>query len=261
MRGMLRLGLFFVILAAVLFVSALVGILFPGWPGLRKFRAALSHAVAPKLLWVLNVKTTTRFLASPPFSSSGMRPGMTVSNHISYLDVLLIAAQVPTVFVTSTEVRDEPFIGTLCRLAGCVFVDRRSPRRLRSEIDEISKLIRDGLHVVVFPEATSTRGDVVRPFRRALFEAVKASGMPLWVGSIRYPEGTRMKASYAENDSFLPHLWRLMFTPFLEAEWSWLGGMGAAKLSSTSSLELATWAQALVESDFSMMPPPAKSFE
>jgi len=250
MRGIIRTVAFFLLLGLALLVSALVGLVLQKWSGLRRFRAALVHVTAPLLLEVLNVRTTTRFLASPPFSSSGMRPGMTVSNHISYLDVLVIAAQMPTVFVTSTEVRDEPIVGTICRLAGCIFVDRRSARRLRSEIAEISSLMKDGLHVVVFPEATSTRGDAIRPFRRALFEAAIHSGMPLWVGRIRYPEGTRMRVSYAENDSFLPHLRRLILTHQLRAEWSWLGGIGVAELSVQSASQIAAWAQALVESDF-----------
>jgi 1-acyl-sn-glycerol-3-phosphate acyltransferase len=250
MRGFIRTALFFVLLLLPLLVSAMAGLVLPRGVGLRKFRAALVHWAAPLLLLVLDVRIQTRFKAAPPWSSSGMRPGMTVSNHISYLDVLVIASQVSTVFVTSTEVRDQPVVGTICRLAGCIFVDRRSARRLRSEIAEVAHLMRHGLHVVVFPEATSTRGDEIRPFRRALFEAARASGMPLWVGRIRYPEGVRMRVSYAGQDSFLPHLRRLILTHRLEAEWSWLGGISAADLSSKTAAEIAAWAQGLVQSDF-----------
>lgn len=249
MSGMIRTGIFLLIVLFGLMLSAGLGLIWRPDRSLRRLRAQWVHILAPWLLRVLGVRTVTRYQVRPPLAVRGIRPGMTVSNHISYLDVLVVAAQLPTVFVTSTEVRDQPIVGTICRLAGCVFVDRRSARRLRSEIAEVALLMKDGLHVVVFPEATSTRGDEVRPFRRALFEAARAAGVPLWVGRIRYPEGVRMRVSYAEDDAFLPHLRRLLLTRSLEAEWTWLGSLEASELVSRSAAELATWARAQVSSE------------
>jgi 1-acyl-sn-glycerol-3-phosphate acyltransferase len=179
---------------------------------------------------------------------------MTVSNHISYLDVLVAAAQLPTLFVTSIEMRDEPFVGWICRLAGCVFVERRSPRRLRAEIAELSALLRHGFHVVLFPEATSTRGTGVRPFRRALFEAARDAAVPLWVAQVQYPEGVRMRVSYAEDDAFLPHLRRLLVTHELRAEWTWLSLLEGTEIVSHSSQELASWAHSQIEAQFQPSP-------
>ena len=148
--------------------------------------------------------------------------GMTVSNHLSYVDVLLIATRYPVVFVTSTEVRDGFALGPLCRLAGGAFVDRRSTSKLRTEIAALARLMREGLHVVVFPEATSTRGDRVLPFKAAMFEAVRMAERPLWVARVSYPAAQLRTASYAGNDVFIGHLTGLLMAPRHTPTVTWL---------------------------------------
>ncbi len=99
-----------------------------------------------------------------------------VSNHLSYLDILVLAAQRPCCFVTSVEIRDTFFLGWLCRLGGCLFVERRNKFGLQGEISEISEALENGLNVLIFPEATSTNGDDVLRFRRPLYSAALTSG-------------------------------------------------------------------------------------
>lgn len=94
-----------------------------------------------------------------------------VANHMSYVDVLLIASSRPCCFVTSVEIKQTPVLGWIVQLAGCLFVERRSKAKLGNEVIEIEEALRSGLDVVVFPEATSTAGDEVIRFRRPLFNA------------------------------------------------------------------------------------------
>lgn len=94
-----------------------------------------------------------------------------VSNHLSYLDILIISSHLPTCFVTSKEMKETPFLGQLCLLGGCLFVERRSKAGLTEEIKELSNALDNGLSVVIFPEATSTNGEAVIRFRRPLFQA------------------------------------------------------------------------------------------
>jgi 1-acyl-sn-glycerol-3-phosphate acyltransferase len=99
------------------------------------------------------------------------RPALIVSNHLSYLDVLLIAGRFPGCFVTSEEVRRTPFLGHVTALAGCLFVERRSRASLGRETRSISDALKSGLDVILFPEGTSTCGETVLRFRRPLFQA------------------------------------------------------------------------------------------
>ena len=220
MRALIKIVPFAVLLACGLGVSALASLFFRHPLALQRFRAEWVHRLSPWLLDALGVRKSVIQRTSPPIG--GAVPGMTVANHISYVDILLIASEVPAVFVTSTEVRDSPGLGLICRLAGCAFVDRRSAHRLRGEIDALSSLIKRGLHIVVFPEATSTRGDQILPFKGALFEAVRRAEAPLWVARVDYGSAHLRAVSYAGDDLFGRHLLGLLSFGSVSGIVSWV---------------------------------------
>lgn len=95
-----------------------------------------------------------------------------LANHVSYLDVLILSSQFPAVFVTSVEVKQSPVLGWLARLSGAYFVERRDRSTLKKDILEIRKLLQQGLHVVLFPEGTTSDGTLILPFKGALLEAI-----------------------------------------------------------------------------------------
>lgn len=100
-----------------------------------------------------------------------------VSNHLSYLDVLIISSFFPTCFVTSTEMKETPFLGQLCLLGGCLFVERRKRSGITGEVAQITHALKSRLNVVIFPEAKSNNGETVLAFRRPLFQAAINSGI------------------------------------------------------------------------------------
>jgi 1-acyl-sn-glycerol-3-phosphate acyltransferase len=100
-------------------------------------------------------------------------PQLLVSNHLSYLDVLVISAYFPSLFITSVEIKEYPGLGFLARFGGCLFVERRSKAFIGSEVKEIKEALEHGHNVVIFPEATSTDGQSVLPFKNSLFSAVE----------------------------------------------------------------------------------------
>ena len=59
------------------------------------------------------------------------RGHLMVANHLSYVDVLVIASLTPSVFVTSVELRNTLLLGQLARLSGSLFVERRKASGLR----------------------------------------------------------------------------------------------------------------------------------
>ena len=50
--------------------------------------------------------------------------GAIISNHLSYLDIVIFAALRPCVFVSKLEMKSWPVIGWMTMMAGTVFVDR-----------------------------------------------------------------------------------------------------------------------------------------
>lgn len=148
----------------------------------------------------------------------GNGPRLLVANHLSYLDVFAILSAGPAAFVTSREVEKDPFLGTLCRLAGSAFVERRARGGIRNQIEGVAAMLADGLDVVVFPEGTSSDGSSVLPFKRGLFAAARAAGAAVLPLCINYREvnGTRLTREHRDcvfwygSMAFFPHLLRVV---------------------------------------------------
>ena len=141
-----------------------------------------------------------------------------VSNHLSYLDILVLASLHPTAFVTSVEIREMPGLGLLTELGGCLFVERRSRANLSKEIQDLTNALNKNIPVTIFPEATSTNAESVLRFKRPLFQASQDSGKSVTPICINYlkvdgeylNKQNRDTVCWYGSMDFLPHLWKLM---------------------------------------------------
>jgi 1-acyl-sn-glycerol-3-phosphate acyltransferase len=115
------------------------------------------------------------------------RGGVVVSNHLSYLDILLYSSVRPFVMVAKTEVRGWPLLGWLTAQAGTVYVERGGgPKTYPGVNAAMAEAYGSGLPVLFFPEGTTTDGAGVLPFRRGLFHSVLNNGVPLRTAALRY---------------------------------------------------------------------------
>ena len=62
-----------------------------------------------------------------PVSGTPPEGGLLVANHLSYVDILVLSAVHPFLFVAKSEVREWPLFGLLARLAGTLFIRRDLP--------------------------------------------------------------------------------------------------------------------------------------
>ena len=92
-------------------------------------------------------------------------PRLTVSNHLTYLDILVYGAVRPFVLVAKSEVRRWPLLATLASW-GHDFVDRGRSLQVAEASQQIEQGLRDGLAVLVLFEGTSSDGQEVLPFYR-----------------------------------------------------------------------------------------------
>ena len=167
MRLSIRTLIFTAALIGYFIVSSLVMLLSGfNFHRARPFLIQIVSIICKLGLKIFNVKVRKTF-APVDFNDNYL----IVSNHLSYLDILIISSYLPTCFVTSHEMKETPFLGHLCLLGGCLFVERRSRAGITGEVKELSNALDDGLNVVIFPEATSTNGESVIRFRRPLFQA------------------------------------------------------------------------------------------
>ncbi len=113
--------------------------------------------------------------------------GAVVSNHLSYLDILMYSSVRPFVMVAKTEVRGWPLFGWITSRAGTVYVERGGGPTTYPRVNaEMAEAYRSGLPVLFFPEGTTTDGAEVVPFRRGLFHSVLNGGVALRTAALRY---------------------------------------------------------------------------
>jgi 1-acyl-sn-glycerol-3-phosphate acyltransferase len=103
---------------------------------------------------------------------SRQMPLLILSNHVSWLDICVIAALAPVVFVAKSEVRRWPVFGWLAKLQRTVFIERQRRQKTGAATREIAGRLLGGDAVVLFAEGTSSDGTRVLPFRSALVGAV-----------------------------------------------------------------------------------------
>jgi 1-acyl-sn-glycerol-3-phosphate acyltransferase len=144
-----------------------------------------------------------------------------VSNHVSWVDIVVIGSLSPVAFVAKSEVRKWPLIGITAAIQRTVFVDRARRHRTSDAIGEIVERLASGTSVVLFAEGTSSDGNRVLPFRSALVGAInhaaaqgKAADVLIQPMSICYtgqygiPMGRQHRplvAWYGDLD-FVPHV-------------------------------------------------------
>jgi 1-acyl-sn-glycerol-3-phosphate acyltransferase len=91
-----------------------------------------------------------------------------LANHLSWLDIMVMAGASGTAFVAKEEVGAWPVIGWLARLNNSVFVARSARASVKSQSDSLRTALASGLPVALFPEGTTEGGAEVLPFRTSL---------------------------------------------------------------------------------------------
>ncbi|MCW8901647.1 MAG: 1-acyl-sn-glycerol-3-phosphate acyltransferase [Gammaproteobacteria bacterium] len=150
---------------------------------------------------------------------------MLVSNHISWLDIVAIAASTPVTFVSKLDLKSWPMIGVLAKSSGTVFIKRGSLFSMHQTISNLIDVLNSGRKTIFFPEGTTTTGVGVKKFNSGLFETAHRVGTPVQPVAISYfrnGEPDRDVAPYVDDDHFMLHLWTLLYRGKLELELDFL---------------------------------------
>ena len=111
---------------------------------------------------------------------------LVVAGHVSWLDILVLAAVVPGRFVARADLISWPLLGGVARRAGVIPIVRDSLRRLPGTVTVVRDRLVAGETVVAFPEGTTWCGRAFGRFRPALFQAAIDAGRPVLPVSIGY---------------------------------------------------------------------------
>lgn len=166
-------------------------------------------------LWLQQASRRVLRILSVDVRTNGPIPlkGLLVSNHLSYLDILVLSSVTPAVFISKSEVKRWPIFGWFARMSGTLFVDRTR----RSDVSrlnlELARALDEGGLVVLFPEGTSSDGSAVLPFKSSLLEPVTRIDHPLNISCIQYalPDGRPGEdVCYWGDMTLVPHLLNLL---------------------------------------------------
>lgn len=151
-----------------------------------------------------------------------------VANHLSYLDVILVGCKKPGLFVGKKEVKYWPLLGQLAWMGGTIFVDRskKGPTANRPYIGQIANYLKKGLTILVFPEGTSSNGEGVLVFKKAIFSSPILAETPILPITLRYtsvnkqpfgPENCDL-VTWHSDMTFVDHFWGVLKLKGFEVE-------------------------------------------
>ncbi|MFI1936267.1 lysophospholipid acyltransferase family protein [Streptomyces purpureus] len=164
--------------------------------------------------WVLRAFGVRIRVTGVPPATGG--PLLVVANHISWLDIPLVAAVLPGRMLAKTEVRHWPVLGPLAARGGTLFLDRDRLRALPGTVRQIADALSGGARVIVFPEGSTWCGRAQGRFRPATFQAALDASATVQPVRISYaPTGP---AAFVGDDPLTASLWRIAATGAITAE-------------------------------------------
>jgi lyso-ornithine lipid O-acyltransferase len=141
-----------------------------------------------------------------------------VSNHVSWIDILVLSTIAPLSFVAKREVASWPFFGWLAKLQRTVFVDRERRHSTKHSRTEMEVRLAAGDRIVLFPEGTSHDGASVLPFKSSFFAAATAAEISIVPITLAYTQNWNLPLTRRNRPGFawyadmelIPHLWEAL---------------------------------------------------
>ncbi len=139
------------------------------------------------------------------------KDGLMVSNHMGYVDIIVLCAVTPCVFISKSDVKRWPIFGYFAGLGGTLFVNREKRSDVGRLADEMRAILSSGAHLALFPEGTSSGGETVLPFKSALLEPITQLDLPVTPACVEYslPPGHGLvseEVAYWADMTLVPHL-------------------------------------------------------
>ncbi|HMF62635.1 MAG TPA: lysophospholipid acyltransferase family protein [Edaphobacter sp.] len=179
-------------------------------PATREARADWLHRFCARAVKGLGVEITV----------VGAFPerGAVISNHLSYVDIVVFAALHPCVFVSKAEIAEWPVVGWMTTMSGTVYVARGHGGSAMKARKGMQAVVDAGLPVVFFPEGTTTNGSGLLKFHSGLLAQAMESGAPITAAHIQYSLETEDKCGvtvaddvcYWGDTKMLPHIFKFL---------------------------------------------------
>ena len=139
--------------------------------------------------------------------------GLMISNHLSWVDIIVLCASTPCVFISKDNVKRWPIFGYFAGLGGTLFVNREKRSDVGRLGAEMEAILKTGTMLALFPEGTSSGGASVLPFKSALLEPITNRDLPVTPTAVEYmlKEGgdPAEEVCYWADMTLVPHLFNV----------------------------------------------------
>lgn len=131
------------------------------------------------------------WLAGLRFEVEGKpRPhALLLANHLSWLDIMALAAASRTAFVAHSGLTVSPALKWLCEQNGTVFVTRDRRHTVAGQVAQVREALGER-RLTIFPEGTTSDGREMLPFKSALLSALTdlPAGVPVQPVALDYED-------------------------------------------------------------------------
>ena len=122
-----------------------------------------------------------------------------VSNHVTYLDIIIINRLLPVNFIAKDEISDWPIIGRLASKTGTLFIKRGNTIESDKMINEMQTRFSIANKIIFFPEGKIGNGKMIKKFHSKLFKSIANENISLQPFAIRYPKEFPVDTNYSRE--------------------------------------------------------------
>ena len=149
-------------------------------------------------------------------------PVLMASNHISWLDILVMHAACHCRFVAKSEIRSWPLVGVLTTGGGSLYIERGSRNDAMRVVHQMASALQAGQVLAAFPEGRTGDGITLLPFHANLLQAAIVVNAPVQPVALKFVDAQSQTRSlapcYRDDDTLLSSVWRTLCSPPLLAE-------------------------------------------
>lgn len=150
----------------------------------KKQQEKLIQFWCKRLLTIFEIEVELKGLEAYLFNQ---KKYLIVSNHISWMDIIVIQSIKPSIFVAKSDVASWPLFGWVAHMTGTIFIKRDKVSDIKKALKKMKRrLIKRS--VCIFPEGTSTNGRYILPFKSNLFQSSIDSNKSILPISLSYKE-------------------------------------------------------------------------
>ena len=194
-------------------IAGVVAILLAtGWDRLRGHPLHGGLARSMQKFWSWSICRLLGVRLTLEGESMAPPPALLVSNHLSWLDILVITAYWPVSFLSKSEVRSWPGIGAAATALGTLYIERGARNASGQATQVMTERLKEGHRVVFFPEGTTSAGRGMLPFRPRLYQAALDAQAPVQPVVLLYLDDSgdvSANAPFVDDEGLLSHVVRL----------------------------------------------------